>query len=70
MGCTRLFYTMPITPRGQTRLCRLSFALPTPCTLFVTVRVVLKGAVLPDNMFGVSEEQRRLFVRPACEKRR
>lgn len=36
-------------------------ALPTPCTLFFTVRVVLKGAILLDNMFSVSEEQRRLF---------
>lgn len=61
MGCTRLFYTMPITLRGQTRLSGLSFALPTPCTLFFTVRVVLKGAILLDNMFSVSEEQRRLF---------
>lgn len=48
-------------PEGSDTAMRAFLALPTPCTPFFTVRVVLKGAILLDNMFSVSEEQRRLF---------
>lgn len=61
MGCTRLFYTTPITLRGQAWLRGPTFALPTPYFLFFTVCVVLKGTILLDNMFSVSEEQWRLY---------
>lgn len=48
-------------PEGSDTAMRAFLALLTPCTLFFTVRVILKGAILLDNMFSVSEEQRRLF---------
>lgn len=51
---------MPITLRGQTWLRGASFALPTPCALFYTVRVLLTGAFLLDDTVSVSEEQWRL----------